>query len=204
MDVDAEFQYGGDLGDVEGGVGGVPHGDKFSDYKRVTVGRVEMNGGTGGSGAARQNIGNDPFKFSAGRNLIHTVSGIGESSCHYARATPGVQVGGAASGCEHLLVCWRDPDLDSVSDGKYTGVPDGVKAGCCGRPNVLGVVTCETAEGSSRSFDGFKEVGGVVEVGWRELVFEGSGVNLSVERSASADAKEDLMRRGTAQGFVYG
>ena len=101
-------------------------------------------------------------------------------------------------------MCWRDPDLDSVSDGKYTGVPDGVKAGCCGRPNVLGVVTCETAEGSSRSFDGFKEVGRVIEVGGRELVFGGSSVHLSVESCTSADAKEDLMRRGTTEGLVDG
>ena len=101
-------------------------------------------------------------------------------------------------------MCWRDPNFDSVSDGKYTGVTDGVKSGCCGRPHVLGVITCETAEGSSGSFDGFKEVGSVIEVGWRELVFEGSSVHLSVECSTSADAKEDLMRRGTAQGFVDG
>ena len=110
----------------------------------------------------------------------------------------------AASGCEHLLVCWRYPDLDSVSDGKYTGVPDGVKAGCCGGPCVLSVVAGETAEGSSRGFDGFKEVGGVVEVGRRKLVFEGSSVHFSVKCSAGADAKEDLVRRGTAQGFVDG
>ena len=61
MDVDAEVQDGGDLGDVEGGVGGVPHGDKFSDYKRVTVGRVEMNGRTGGSGAVRQDVATTTF-----------------------------------------------------------------------------------------------------------------------------------------------
>jgi hypothetical protein len=69
---------------------------------------------------------------------------------------------------------------------------------------VLSVVAGETAEGSSGSFGGFEEVGSVVEVGWREFIFKGADVNLSVECSASADAKEDLMRRGTAQGFVDG
>ena len=88
MDVDAEVQDGGDLGDVEGGVGGVPYSDKFSNYKWVTVGRVEMNGGTSGSGAVRQDIGNDPFKFSAGRDFVHAVSGIGQSSCYNAGTTP--------------------------------------------------------------------------------------------------------------------
>ena len=103
-----------------------------------------------------------------------------------------------------MFVRGRDPDFDSGSDGEHTGVTDGVKAGCCSRSYVFGVVTGETAEGSSRSFDGFEEVGGVVEVGGWELVLEGAGVYLGVECSAGADAKEDLVRGSTTEGLVDG
>ena len=66
VDVDAEVHDGSDLGDVEGGVRGISDGDEFSDYERVAVSGVEVNSGTGGGGAARQNVRYDPFEFAAG------------------------------------------------------------------------------------------------------------------------------------------
>ena len=98
VDVDAEVHDGSDLGDVEGGIRGISDSDELPDYERVAVSGVKMNGGTGGGGAVRQNVRYDPFEFAAGCDFIHAVASVGESGCYDTRATPGVQVGGAASG----------------------------------------------------------------------------------------------------------
>ena len=66
VDRDAGVENGSNLCNVERGVGGISHGDKFFDYEWVTVGRVEMDDGAGRGGAVRQDVRDDPFEVATG------------------------------------------------------------------------------------------------------------------------------------------